>query len=49
MKIIESNKSDKIQIVQSSRSENEANEYFICDDFDYIQSDIYSLVKEYFE
>lgn len=49
MKIIESNKSDKIKTIQSSRSENELNEYFICDDFDYIQSNIYSLVKEYFE
>ena len=36
MKLIESNKQDKITIFQSNRSQNKIREYFVCNDFDYI-------------
>ena len=48
-KILEKNKSNKITLFECERSTNKVREYFICNDFDYINDYICSLLNDVLE
>ena len=48
-KVLEENKSDKITLFECERSTNKVREYFRCNDFDYINDYICSLLNDVLE